>query len=481
MRAGVDDERRSRVGAQRAEGDDQDGDGGRGTGMRGGRARARGDLKKRHGRLHIAMAVPPRVGGARPRVSAVFCRGGGAGAAAPGAPADRKQALRRAGVTMEGAPSTGFVRRATRRFPADADAIVICPACSAEVDVSRAGTSPDARASFRRSIAPGNRVDGHRIEARLGGGGLGTVYRGGGRHGRNAAIKLCRRCWPTARTSWRASGRDRRAGRAWSSGRSCACLGPRGGGSPWLAMVLVDGRDLRARIAAGAPAAATAALSVACSLRWPTRTRAVSFTAISSRRTCCWRRTVRGWPTSASRAGSGDADQSDDPADGDRGRPRHAPYMSPEQRRGRDHSAVGLLSAGVMLYEASTGVLPQGAFAPPSEVNRADGRASIGGAAPAAGRSGPPAPPAAGGAALAVALAPRRPRARVIAVSAGALAVMLVGGHPWGLRAPSHGGGKGAETKSIETLATTAPRPAPATSKKQEPVPASHPPPPRAA
>ena len=51
------------------------------------------------------------------------------------------------------------------------------------------------------------------------------------------------------------------------------------------------------------------------------------------------------------------------------------PYMSPEQRRGGAiDRRSDLFSAGVMLYEAATGALPQGAFAPPSELNPAYGR-----------------------------------------------------------------------------------------------------------
>jgi hypothetical protein len=117
-----------------------------------------------------------------------------------------------------------------------------------------------------------------------------------------------------------------------------------------------------------------------------------------------------------------------------------------------------------MLYEAATGVLPLGAFAPPSEINRAYGRAfdrivmqllqsdparRPGAAAEVAMR-------------LASALAPRR-RARAIAVSAAALAVVLAGGTV-GLRAMRRGGGgKSIDEKDAPTFATkSAPARAPA-------------------
>src|SRR3982751_4516130 len=74
-------------------------------------------------------------------------------------------------------------------LPSDADAVIICSTCSAEVDVTRAGTI-SGRPRFVPEIdRTGTEVGGHRIEGRLGGG-VGTVYRAAAPDGAKVAIKF---------------------------------------------------------------------------------------------------------------------------------------------------------------------------------------------------------------------------------------------------------------------------------------------------
>jgi serine/threonine-protein kinase len=357
--------------------------------------------------------------------------------------------------------------------------VVICSTCSAEVDVTRAGTI-SGRPRFVPEIdRTGSEVGGHRIEARLGGGGMGTVYRATAPDGGIVAIKFLA---PALADNPDVVARFAREIDLLTRLEHPAIVrvlahGTQDG-TPWFAMALVDGSDLRARIATGAlPPAETAAV----------------FGRLFAALAHAHERGVvhRDLKPANVLLGGGGAQLADfgiarleaEMLTGPMTRLTETaavlgtlPYMSPEQRRGGAiDRRSDLFSAGVMLYEAATGALPQGAFAPPSQVNRAYGRAfdrivmQLLQADPARR------PPSAGAVATALspALASRRPRARAIALSAGALALTLVGGTV-GLRAMSHGDGKGAEKKSIETLATTAPKPATAT-EKQEPAPAPTP------
>jgi hypothetical protein len=211
-------------------------------------------------------------------------------------------------------------------------------------------------------------------------------------------------------------------------------------GTPWFAMALIEGSDLRARIAKGAlPPAETAAvfgrlfdalahahergvvhrdLKPANVLLGADGAQLADFGIAHLEAELLTGPMVTRLTETAAVLGT-------------------LPYMSPEQRRG---GAVDrrsdLFSAGVMLYEAATGVLPQGAFAPPSQLNPAYNRAfdriimQLLQADPA----GRPSSADEVGAALARALAPRRRRPLALAASAAGLAVLVAGGG-MGLRA----------------------------------------------
>ena len=376
---------------------------------------------------------------------------------------------------MKAAPLNLLCPACHTPLPADADAVVTCSTCAAEVDVTRAGTI-SGRPRFVPEIdRTGTEVGGYRVESRLGGGGMGTVYRAAAPDGAIVALKFlapaladnpdvvarfAREIDMLARLEHPAIVRVRAHGTQ--------------DGTPWFAMALVEGSDLRARIAAGPlPPAETAAVFM----------RLFAALAHAHARGVVHRdlkpANVLLGADGAQLADFGIARLEAEMLTGPMTRLTETaavlgtlPYMSPEQRRGGAlDRRSDLFSAGVMLYEAATGVVPQGAFAPPSEMNRAYGRAfdrvvmHLLQAEPAR-RPGAAAEVAM---LLASALSPRRPRGRAIAVSAAALALVL-GGGTVGLRAMFRGVGKGEgkeDKQEVETFATTsAPAPvAPAPGK----------------
>jgi serine/threonine protein kinase len=347
-------------------------------------------------------------------------------------------------------------------LPADADAVVTCSTCSAEVDVTRAGTI-SGRPRFVPEIdRTGSDVGGYHIEARLGGGGMGTVYRAIAADGAVVALKFLAPALADnpdvvarfAREIVTLSRLDHPAiVRVLAHGTHDA--------TPWFAMALVAGSDLRARIARGAlPPAETAAvfgrlfaalahahergvvhrdLKPANVLLGDDGARLADFGIARFEAEMLAGTMVTRLTETAAVLGT-------------------LPYMSPEQRRGGAiDRRSDLFSAGVMLYEAVTGAVPQGAFAPPSHLNGGYGRAfdrivmQLLQADPARR----PAGAAEVAAALAGALAPRRLGPVGIAVSAGALLLTLAGG-TLGVRAMFRGDGKGAEKASAKTLVSNA-------------------------
>ncbi len=364
--------------------------------------------------------------------------------------------------------------------------MVICSTCSAEVDVTRAGTI-SGRPRFVPEIdRTGTEVGGHRVEARLGGGGMGTVYRAAAPDGTKVALKFLA---PALADNPDVVARFAREIDLLARLEHPAIVRVLGhgtqDGTPWFAMALVAGTDLRARIATGAlPPAETAAVFG----------RLFAALAHAHERGVVHRdlkpANVLLGGDGAQLADFGIARLEAEMLTGPMTRLTETaavlgtlPYMSPEQRRGGAiDRRSDLFSAGVMLYEAATGMLPQGAFAPPSQVSRAYGRAfdrivmQLLQADPARR----PASAAGVATALAAALAPRRARARAIAVSAAALALTLVGGTV-GWRAMFRTDGNTADKKSFQTVATTttgAAATAPTPETKPAPTPEKQAPPP---
>jgi len=349
-------------------------------------------------------------------------------------------------------------------LPADADAaVVVCAICAAEVDVTRAGTI-SGRPRFVPEIdRTGSDVSGFRIESRLGGGGMGTVYRAAAPDGAPVAIKfLAPALADNPDVVTRFAREIAMLTRLEHPAIVRVLAHGTQDGTPWFAMALVEGSDLRARIGAGPlPPAETAAV----------------FGRLFAALAHAHDRGVvhRDLKPANVLLGAGGAQLADfgiarleaEMLTGPmvtRLTETEAvlgtlPYMSPEQRRaGAIDRRSDLFSAGVMLYEAATGVLPQGAFAPPSELKPAYSRAfdRVVMQLLQADPDRRPASAAQAATSLAAALAPRRFRPVSLAASAVVAALTLVGGAV-GLRAMLRPDVNGMEKAAPSALATAAP------------------------
>jgi serine/threonine protein kinase len=326
-------------------------------------------------------------------------------------------------------------------LPAAGTPVVTCPACAAEIDLSRAGTAVGRPRYVPEPDRSGRAVGGYQIGTRLGGGGMGTVYRATAPDGRAVAIKFLS---PVLAGSPELVARFAREIEVLAGLDHPAIVRVLGqgedGGVPWFAMELVEGEDLRARLRRGGLGREEAAAIFG---------RLLAALAHAHDRGIVHRdlkpANVLLAPDGARLADFGVARwEAEDPGAATRLTETAAvigslPYMSPEQRRGATiDRRSDLFSLGVMLYEAIAGSVPQGAFRTPSAANPAFPRAldRLVLVLLAPDPVDRPASAEEARRALVAALAPRS-RARLIAASSGLAAaalggvLALSGGHFW--------------------------------------------------
>jgi len=338
---------------------------------------------------------------------------------------------------------------------------VTCNTCSAEVDISRAGTA-DGRPRFAPEIdRAGDTVSGFVLEERIGAGGMGTVYRA--RRPGDAGPVAVKFLSPALASEPDVVARFHREVKLLKSLSHPAIVRVIDHGAengvPWFAMELVAGMDLRARLSKGK-----------LSLEETGRVFGRLFDALGhAHAKGITHRDLK--PANVLLAEDGAKLADFGIARHDPGASSHLtkltetaavlgtfPYMSPEQRAGADDvdRRSDLFSVGVLLYEALTGKLPQGAFAPPSRLNPALPARLDGVISTLLQPDRDERYPNAEAAAIAFhdAIRPRASMAPVIgfgAIAAVALALVV----PTAMNA----GGRGAPTKKIAAAANATPAP----------------------
>jgi serine/threonine protein kinase len=240
--------------------------------------------------------------------------------------------------------------------PGLALAVVPCTACGVEVDLTRLDTAPGASALRPDVDLVGETLGGYRLSRRLGAGGMGIVYAAEGPAGR-CAVKVLASLLsadPALRTRFR---REASALRAVSHAGVVRVLddGEERGFS-WYAMELVEGSDLRAKIAAG-PLEAKTVEALA-------RTLLAALAAVHGKGFI--HRDVKPGNVLLARDGTPKlCDFGIAHVDGATTLTASAAilgslrYMAPEQRLGRASQLSDLYSLGVTLHEALTGGVPE--------------------------------------------------------------------------------------------------------------------------
>jgi LSD1 subclass zinc finger protein len=251
---------------------------------------------------------------------------------------------------------------------------VACAACALEVDLSRLGTVAGKPRFLPERDRSGARAGDYELEARVGAGGMGQVYRGVRETPAGREVVAVKFLSAGLAGDPALVARFEREVKLLAGLEHPAIVRVLGHGEndgvPWFAMTLVEGPSLRARLEQG-PLPLDEARAVFA--------RVLAGLGHAHERGIIHRDLK---PANVLLAAEGAMLADFGVARLDEGFFSAAtrltetaavlgtvPYMSPEQRAGRPvDRRSDLFSVGVMIYEALTGVLPQGAFPPPSRL-----------------------------------------------------------------------------------------------------------------